>query len=293
MNYNLCTYSIIAFCLGLFLSCSPKDESSGIRDLFQNEEPVARVFDSYLYPSDLKGLVSPSASRKDSVDMVKNYVDSWVRQQLMLQVADKNLSSKQKDIEKRLKEYENSLLIYMYENELVKQKLDTAITDIQIEAYYNEHKNNFQLKTNILKLLYVKLEKESKFVDSVRILIQSNKIEERRRLENYCYQYAVNYILDDESWRPFDEVIKQIPFEIYSQEHFLRHNKYLKTSDSSYTYILFIKDYMIKENNSPLEMVRSNIKHIIINKRKIAIIDSMYKSLYQQAILNNDFEVNL
>ena len=211
----------------------------------------------------------------------------------MLQVADKNLSSKQKDIEKRLKEYENSLLIYMYENELVKQKLDTAITDIQIEAYYNEHKNNFQLKTNILKLLYVKLEKESKFVDSVRILIQSNKIEERRRLENYCYQYAVNYILDDESWRPFDEVIKQIPFEIYSQEHFLRHNKYLKTSDSSYTYILFIKDYMIKENNSPLEMVRSNIKHIIINKRKIAIIDSMYKSLYQQAILNNDFEVNL
>ena len=66
----------------------------------KNGEPVARVFDEYLYASDLKDAIPEGTSQQDSVHLAKRYVESWVKDQLLKHRAEQYLTEEQMDFEK-------------------------------------------------------------------------------------------------------------------------------------------------------------------------------------------------
>ncbi len=65
---------------------------------------IARVHDEYLYEADIKGLVPNKTSRHDSITIVKNYTENWVKTQLMVSQAKKNLPKDQLDFDKQLED---------------------------------------------------------------------------------------------------------------------------------------------------------------------------------------------
>jgi hypothetical protein len=255
------------------------------------KKPVAKAFDQYLYSSDIKGLVPKGTSKKDSVSIVKNYIDSWIRTQLVLNKANKNLGEDEKDVEKQLEDYRTSLIIYAYEKSLINQKLDTTVSGFEIENYYNQHQDDFQLKDNIIKVLYLKLAKNSPKLSQVKQWYKSSNQKDRKLLEEYCHQYAINYYLDDDSWLQFNDLLKEIPIKTYDEEQFLKNNRYVEIEDSSNIYLVNISGFKIKESTSPLSFERDNIKSIIINKRKLVLIDDMEKKVYDESLKNNDFKI--
>ena len=63
-------------------------------DYFQKsskEVVLAECYGKYLYESDLKGIVPEGASIMDSIQRVSNFIDSWVRRQVLLHQAEINL----------------------------------------------------------------------------------------------------------------------------------------------------------------------------------------------------------
>ena len=56
----------------------------GNEDIHHGKTPIARVFDSYLYYEDLGELVPKGASSSDSTALVTQYINVWVKQQLMI-----------------------------------------------------------------------------------------------------------------------------------------------------------------------------------------------------------------
>ena len=66
---------------------------------------------------------------------------------------------------------------------------------------------------------------------------------------------------------------------------------YVTTADSVNIYLIKITDFKTNESVSPLDFVKDNIKNLIINKRKLALIEQMQKSAFDQALKNNDFEI--
>jgi hypothetical protein len=255
------------------------------------KKPVAKVFDNYLYYSDIKGLVPKGSSKQDSLSIVKSYIDSWIRNQLILDKANKNLGDEEKDVEKQLEDYRTSLIIYAYEKSLINQKLDTNVSNGEIEKYYNEHQEDFQLKDNIIKVLYLKLTKNSPKLALVKQWYKSTKPQDRKLLEDYCHQYAINYYLDDDSWLLFNDLLKEIPIKTYDEEQFLKNNRYVEIEDSSNVYLVNISGFKIKESTSPLSFEKDNIKSVIINKRKLVLIDDMEKKVYNEALKNNEFKI--
>ncbi len=255
------------------------------------KNPVAKAFDNILYQSDIKDLVPKGSSKNDSIKIVKSYIDSWIKKELVLSKANQNLGDEAKDVEKQLENYKNSLIIYAYEKELVRQKLDTIVKDAEIEKYYNEHIGNFELKDNIIKVLYLKLAKNSPKLLNVRQWYKSTKPNDRKLLEDYCHQYAVNYYLDDNSWLLFDDLLKEIPIRTYDKEQFLKNNRFIEVEDSTNLYLVNISGFMIKESTSPLSFEKDNIKSIIVNKRKLMLIEGMEKKVYDEALKNNDFKI--
>ena len=257
----------------------------------KSERVLARVYNEYLYESDLNGVVPKGSSSHDSASLASNFIDGWIRQKLIIHQAENNLSGQQMDFSLQLENYKNSLIIFEYENELVKQKLDTIISDDEIETYYTANQQNFLLKDNIVRIQYVKIPCSSPYIKQIKKLLVSNTSEDKTKLSEIAEQYASDYFLDDENWQLFNEVMNQIPIKTYNQEDFLQNHRDVEVQDSAYCYIARFKDFKIKESISPLSFEKLRIKNIILNKRKIDLINKMHQDVYDQALKKNDFEL--
>ena len=261
------------------------------RDDSEGKDAVARAFDYYLYPEDIQGLVPAGAGREDSITIIKNYIDNWFRQKAVLRKAERNLADEKKNVEKKLEEYRNSLLTYQYETELIRQKLNTVISEDEIAAFYKNNPDNFELKDNIIKVIYLRLNKKSPKLNKVKEWYKSNSAKDRQLLEDYCHQYALNYFLDDNTWLLFDDLLKEIPIKTYDKEQFLQNNRVVEIEDSSTVYLVNIKGFMVKNSVSPLSFERNNIRMLITNQRKLKLIEQMEKQAYEDALKSNDVEV--
>jgi hypothetical protein len=254
-------------------------------------EVVAKVYGSYLYEGDLAGVVPAGTPRKDSLFLVSNYIDSWIRKRLLIRQAERNLTPKQQDFAKKLEDYRNSLLVYAYETELINQKLDTIVSEAEIERYYNQNKGSFELKYNIVKVAYVVLSKEAKELPRFRKLLSNPDTLITPTVEFLARQYASSYYLADEVWIRFDDLLSQIPIETYNQELFLRNNRYIEIDDNPFIYLIRFKDFRIAESISPLEVETENIRNIILTRRKQALVRKMHDELYEQALRDKSFEI--
>ena len=257
----------------------------------KTERPLARVYDDYLYESDMKGVVSPGVSANDSIMIVKSYVDKWVRQRLILHQAGKNLQSSQLDFSKQLENYKNSLIIFEYENQLIHQKLDTVVTGDEISNYYNTNPNTFLVRDIIVRVQYAKLPLKSKFIPQARLLLISDKPDDRNKLADLCEQQSFGYFIDDQKWIFFSDLVNQVPLRPADREDFLKKNKHVEVSDATFTWLIRFSDYRLKDSNSPLELEKQKIHDIILNKRKMELLGKMHDYIYQNALKQNDFEV--
>lgn len=271
-------------CLAFLFSCT-----SGKKEEEQNV--VARVNEKRLYLSDIKEVLPTNSSPEDSVRFVKNYVNNWVRLNLLIDKAEANLGDDQKDVEAQLENYRNSLIIYAYEKELVSQKLDTSVSQKEIEEYYNRNQKDFELKDNIVKVNYAKVGKNDKALPKIKSLFYTTDEENRKKLEDLCRQSAVNYFLDDQAWLLFDDLLKEIPIKTYNQEQFLQNNRSVEMQDTAYVYLVNILNFRIKDGVSPLSFERENIRNIILNKRKLNLINKMKDDLYKEALEKKQIEI--
>ncbi|MCK9422601.1 MAG: hypothetical protein M0Q38_08390 [Bacteroidales bacterium] len=257
----------------------------------KTERMLARVGSEYLFESDLKGIIPAGSLPKDSLILTKSFIDNWVQQKLMIKQALNNLSNEQMDFTKQLEDYKNSLIIYQYENALVKQKLDTVITDEEARNYYDTNQQNFQLKDNIVQLQYVKLPLKSSISRQVKKLLISENQDDKNKLVELCEKNAVDSFLDDQIWLYFNDVLKQIPIRTFNQEELLKSHRDIEVQDSLFLYMVHFKDFRIKESLSPFSLEKQRIRDIILNKRKIELIGRMQEDIYSKALKNNDFEI--
>jgi hypothetical protein len=256
-----------------------------------DEIPVARAYGKTLNMSDLADIVKSAGGGEDSVVKVNAYIEQWLRQQVLLHEAEQILDEEKKDVELQLEEYRKSLLIFNYEREYVNTHLDTSVSEQEIKEFYDSHQDDFILKDNIVKVNYLILDKKSPRMEKVRNWFRADGEREQKQLHEYAMQYAINSFFDNDAWLLFDELLKQIPIKTYDKEEYLRNNRFIEAQDSSYIYLVNIKGFKIKDNISPLSFETENIRTMILNKRKLKLVEEMEKNIYDEALKKGDADV--
>ncbi len=262
--------------------------------LFQgnnHEEPVARVFEQYLYPSDLKDAIPPGTSDQDSVVLAKRFVETWVKDQLMLKRAEQALTEEQMDFEKQIAEYHRSLLIFSFRQKLLQQKLDTAVNKSEIQTYYEENINNFLLNQDVIKGTFIKVPLTVPRMDELRRWSWNSREEDLAQMEKYCITYADKYSNFSETWVYFSTVKDQLPMKISQPSRYLRFNKNIETTDDQFRYMLHVTDHVTEGEAAPVELVWDDIVNIILNKRKIEFIQDLEQRVYNDGVNRNQFEI--
>ncbi len=285
MNRSIKYLFLCFFLTGALVSCNTHEKSASDRIA------IARVNDDYLYIDNIRDIVPLGTASKDSIELLNKHIDNWIHETLVIQKAEDNLSETQKNVDKQLMDYRNSLITYAYEKELVTQKLDTVVTNEEIEKYYESNQGNFELKDNIIKVVYVKVNKKAPGINNLRKWYKSDNVKDKEHLADYCHQFAENFYLNDNSWLLFDDLLKEIPLQAYNKELFLQNNRFVEVNDSTNNYFLNIKGFKIRNSRSPLSFEVENIKNIILNKRKLQLITKMKEDVYNDAANNNKIEI--
>jgi hypothetical protein len=253
---------------------------------------VARVNNSYLYQDELSGIIPEGTDPADSVARVTTYINSWIRKQLVINEAMKNIDINEAEVERKVLDYRYSLIGYEYQNYYIKQNLNDSISDKEIQDYYKEGVDNFILKQNIIQGTFIKVPKEAPRTKRIKELMYSNKEKDVAELKSYCLSFSAAYHLSDSSWIEFDKLAVNSPLsEIPNKIQFLRSYNYYETSDAEFLYFLKIDAYKISDNVSPLEFVKHDIKNIILNKRKVELARKLEEDVYENAAKRKDFEV--
>lgn len=256
----------------------------------EDDPVVATVAEKKLYQSDINEVMVKGATAEDSAEVAKNYIDNWIRRQLILQVAEKYLTAEQLDIERRVQDYRESLIIYSYENELIQQKLDTVVSEEEIIAYYQQYEENFLLTEDIAQFYYVKLAKDAPKIDATREMFRSNRTEDKEQLLGYCVTYATDFYLKDSIWYELSGIYKQIPIDQLQLRTLSKNRLSGEVEDSLYIYLLKVNDFKEQQEPAPLNYIREDIVKIILNKRKMELVNKTYENLYKDALENGTFK---
>jgi hypothetical protein len=273
---------VICGVVGMFflMACNKSNKATTDKTI------IAKAYDNELYLEDIKKNIPAGTSKKDSIAILQSYIQNWLQKQVILKLAEDN-------VDEQLEEYRNSLMAYAYEREYIREKLDTTISSEEIEKYYNEHPENFQLKDNIVKCIFLRVPKNAPKIDRLRVLYKSEKDNDKQQLQNICYQYATDYYFNENEWLLFDDLLKKAPISAYDKEQYLKNNRFIEVTDSTSIYFINIKGFKIKESLSPLNFETDNIRNLIINKRKLDLIAKMEKDAYNNAIKEKDVEILL
>lgn len=256
------------------------------------EVPVAKVGNSILYQKDLAGIVTRDIGEKDSANLVNRYINSWIKKQLLISEAAEKINFDQASIERKVLDYRYALMVHEYKKYYVNNNLDTAVTKEEIQEYYIENKDNFELKQNIIRGYFITITKDAPKINQLRNLVNSDKPEDFKELKSYCFRFAETYFLEDSVWINFDEAIRNTPFvSVTNKVDFLKSNKFVEDSNEDNLYFLRIKEYKISDQISPLEFVKNDIKQIILNKRKVAIANQLEEEVFENAKSSNKYEI--
>lgn len=252
---------------------------------------LAQAGNQVLYMDEIPSDLLQGISGADSTAFVQNYINRWAKRELTYQKAMENITPEKKnEIEEQLNESRINLVIYEYQRQMMLQKMDTVISDTEMESYYASHESSFILTSNIVKAIFIKLPVSTPNITLIRTLSRSSNHNDMQQLESLCYQFAEKFDDFNEEWVSLDRLSVELNKDIVDQENFLRKNTYYESDDSSSVYLITIIDYRLRGSLAPFDYVNDDIKRIIWNNRRIEFIRNLQNGIYSDAVKENGFK---
>jgi hypothetical protein len=258
----------------------------------QADNAVARMGNDFLYRSDIEGLVPAGVSGKDSIEIVKTFIDNWATQKLLSEAASLNLSNaKVQELNDLVAQYKSDLLTNAYLEELVIRQIDTTVTSEEIVNFYNQNKQFFKNPSELVKLRYINLVKENPKFDKIRTKFNSFTPKDRNELQQQAIQFK-SYAFNDSIWVDINQVYQKLPFiNADNKERFISNGMSYQFPDSTTIWLVKVKEVLPKNSPTPLQFLKPTIKQVILNTRKKELLKKVETEITNDAIKEKKYEI--
>ena len=273
--------SLFIFTALLLTSCSNINDNN-------SNDLIARAGENFLYQNQLPSF----SSEQDSILRYLNYIETWAKEKILYDLSLTNLSqSKKNDLDLLVEKYKVDLYINSYKDLIVNSRIDSIVTDQEIESFYNMNIDNFKLNENLLKYRYLKVPSDNINISRIRRYIQRLNESDREFLDSLNFQFA-DLKINDTIWFTEREVISSIEFiNQKNKSNYMRINRLYEFEDDQYTNYFIVKDLLKSGNIPPLSYLYDRIKSNIINQRKLNLIQNINKEILNDALKSSKYEV--
>ena len=298
------TSVILGLVAGWLLSCQQQVTQE---EFGPKEKAIATAYGEKLSERDLLDMLPENLSAEDSAAFATRLVDRWLREQVLLNHATRELSGEIASLEQALESYRRSLLINTFEGRFVENRLNDEVSEEAIRAYYDEHPELFTLHDHAVQVLYFHFP-DPKLLASQRGMVwkeanQKQWTDEQQQLtfwleradslaipelERWCMEEGAVHHLDHEAWWMVDDLVNEIPLSLYRVEKQIQSDKPLSFTEEKRIYFVRFLNHGLKGKIAPIDLARTQIIELILQKRRSEMLSNLREQLLQEAVSNGD-----
>lgn len=276
----------ILLMLSLFaIACNKQTEGGN--------EVIVTVEDKVLTKNDLEAMMPPQVSKEDSIITAESFINHWIKDVLMYDIALSNMNKdKEGEINKLVENYRKSLVIYQYQEQLVNEKLSRDINREDMLIYYENNDEGLKLDRVLIKGVFLKVPLDAPQLKEVKDWYKSSSQASLENIEKYSIQNATVYEYFYDRWVDFYEIIDNLPTTYSDPEKTVRQSKQIEVEDSTFVYLVNIKEYLLPGSKAPFEYAEPTIREILINQKKIEYMKRVEEDIYSTALKKGQIKFN-
>lgn len=268
--------SLLAVILLLITSCR------------RNADPVvAQVYQYKLYTSEVQAGMPSGLSKEDSLALVRNYIDNWVKEKLVLHEAERRLSPREKNFNREMTEYRNSLLMQRYLDKIwMKDTANGSVSEREITDFARSLDDRYTVEKEIVRVNYVKMPTRSQMLPSVRDILfdEKKRVEQKDVLVNMLGD-SIEYLLDDDEWLYLDDLQNEVAFQIDVQK-LGDHGSAVQIEKNvgENSVLLVMLDYRSRRSVNETKDERAAAGMLLMNQRRTQFVNQYLQKLYDKAL---------
>lgn len=269
--------------LSMFMSCR------AISEFFRDDPAVASVGKDKLRLSELRNVIPDGINPDDSARLAAQYMNTWALDKVFLKIAQEQLSKSEKDVAKELEDYRNSLLKYRYEQLYVNERLDTTVSDDEIERYYERNPEKFILRRPAVKARFMSIPSDSPLLKPIKLKMASSDAADVVEADSMAFSAAFKFETWDDDWIDASVLAREFGYESASVLSSVRAGWIERSDSTGVSNIAFVSRMVKAGRRAPLEFCTPLIRDMIISGRKQELISDLERDLLNDARENGQF----
>lgn len=226
---------------------------------------IARVGTAVLTADQLRRATPAGLSAADSAAFADAYINTWIDDMLISEVAARSLRSTD-EIDRKVEEYRRQLIMWEYRNMAVAADTALQIREADIRRYYDDNKASLTLNEPMVRGIYIKIESAAPELAQVRRLYKSPHTADIDKLEKVGLRGAIHYDYFRDRWIPWQQIITKIPTDIDAAK--LRPGYALDFESDGFTYLLSVSEVLPAGSAMPYEAAAPRIRETLDAMRR-------------------------
>ena len=278
--------AVFFFLLAALPSCKT------VSGLIHDDDVVARVGEHELYRTELERSIPDGVPAEDSLKFAQSYIESWARDLVFLDIAEKQLSKEEKDVSRELEEYRRSLMKYRYEQRYVNERLDTNLSEKEIEGYYEAHESDFKLERPIVRARYARVVQGGEDIGLLRKKLVLKNAEDAIREDTLLLRDPAERYFDwSGRWIEAVEAARETGADVFSLLSNAGKAPVEVPDGQGFMYVVYVSEMIKAGETAPLDYCRSRICDILLSTRKHDLVVALEQDLLDDARNKEKFVV--
>lgn len=278
--------AVFFFLLAALPSCKT------VSGLIHDDDVVARVGEHELYRTELERSIPDGVPAEDSLKFAQSYIESWARDLVFLDIAEKQLSKEEKDVSRELEEYRRSLMKYRYEQRYVNERLDTNLSEKEIEGYYEAHESDFKLERPIVRARYARVVQGGEDIGLLRKKLVLKNAEDAIREDTLLLRDTAERYFDwSGRWIEAVEAARETGADVFSLLSNAGKAPVEVPDGQGFMYVVYVSEMIKAGETAPLDYCRGRICDILLSTRKHDLVVALEQDLLDDARNKEKFVV--
>ena len=138
---------------------------------------------------------------------------------------------------------------------------------------------------------YIQVNKNNPKLNSITSKFLNGSKENKAILKNSSIEFK-SYAFNDSIWIDLNQVYEKLPFiNSENKENYLVVGKTIKHADSLDVFLVKTSNFISKNQVPPFQYIKPTLTKVILNKRKIELINKFQKDITTDALKDDKYEI--
>lgn len=228
----------------------------------------------------------------DSARISKTFIDQWLKEQAIMDEAMSYDKSLAEEVEYKVRDYKAKLIMNAYQNKIIEESLDKNVSKKEILAFYEANRDNFISSEKLY--LYFYLVTANSDLAGPSDWMRSSSTSDVQKLRDWAKENALEFKIDSNyvgestigfvSKGYYGNLQKTDPGKLIRWNGVIRGEKRF--------YLFKMIDVVEAGEPLTLQLCRNKIIDLILNERKVGLIEKNEERILKNARTNNYIHEN-